>query len=115
MLLSRSEATRAQGLMHVRPGALAPYAGMVFAFDEDVTGSFTMSNTVMPLDIVFLDASGGVVSSRLMTPCRPGRLDCPTYPASRPYRSAIEVPAGHLAPLGLDVRAKVSVGGSCPS
>ncbi len=40
MLLARTEANRAEGLMHVTAAGLDGYAGMVFAFDDDVTGTF---------------------------------------------------------------------------
>ena len=115
MLLARTEELRAQGLMHVRAGGLDPFAGMVFAFDQDVTGSFTMADTVMPLSVVFLDPSGRVVSSQAMTPCPAGTTTCPTYPAAGPYRTAIEVPAGQATVLGLDEKAEVQVGGTCPT
>jgi uncharacterized membrane protein (UPF0127 family) len=113
MLLARTDATRAEGLMHVAEAGLGGYAGMIFAFDADVTGTFTMADTLIPLTIVFLDATGHVVSSRVMTPCPRGQAKCPTYPASGPYRTAIEVPAGHAPALGLDDGAKVVVGGAC--
>jgi uncharacterized protein len=113
MLLARSDATRAEGLMHVTETGLDGYAGMVFAFDDDVSGSFIMTDTVMPLSIVFLDATGHVVSKRDMALCPAGTVTCPTYPASVPYRTAIEVPAGAAPPLGLGERAQVGVGGTC--
>ncbi|HVN50913.1 MAG TPA: hypothetical protein VMT43_05745, partial [Acidimicrobiales bacterium] len=42
MLLARTAATRAEGLRHVASPVLHGYAGMVFAFPVDVTGSFSM-------------------------------------------------------------------------
>jgi uncharacterized membrane protein (UPF0127 family) len=124
MFLARTEANRAQGLMHVAEAGLDGYAGMAFAFDDDVTGTFTMANTLMPLTVVFLDATGHVVSTALMAPCPYGTVQakCPTYPASGPYRSAIEVPADQAPTLGLasgikgpdtDAGVQVGMGGAC--
>lgn len=113
MLLARTEARRNQGLMHVADAGLHGYAGMVFAFDTDVTGSFTMQDTLIPLSVVFLDAAGHPVSTTAMQPCPAGAVTCPTYPAPQPYRSAIEVPAGQVGPLGLTDGATVTAGGAC--
>jgi uncharacterized membrane protein (UPF0127 family) len=113
MLLARTEARRELGLMHVASGELSGYAGMVFAFDSDVDGSFTMQDTLIPLSIVFVDATGHPVARSEMTPCPTGGTTCPTYPASTRYRMAIEVPAGQLGSLGLDRDATVEVGGAC--
>ena len=113
MLLARTPETRGEGLRHVASPALHGYAGMVFAFDVDVTGSFSMVDTLIPLTVVFVDVSGRVQASRPMTPCPAGGTTCPTYPAPRPYRAAIEVPAGHAPALGLVRGSIVRVGGTC--
>lgn len=113
MLLARTEDLRERGLMHVDDAALGGYAGMVFAFDSDAQGAFTMRDTLIPLSLVFIDASGHPVARSDMTPCPTGTATCPTYPAAAPYRAAIEVPAGHLGGLGLDGEAEVAIGGAC--
>jgi len=93
--------------------ALHGYAGMAFAFDDDVTGAFTMADTLIPLTVVFVDSAGQVTSSRPMTPCPSGGSTCPLYRSPHPYRTAIEVPAGHAAALGLTEGSTVVVGGAC--
>jgi uncharacterized protein len=115
MLVARTGSSRDRGLMDVTDPKLAGYAGMVFAFDTDVTGTFWMRDTLIPLSVVFLDRSGDRISSADMTPCPTTTADCPLYPASAPYRWAIEVPAGGLAGLGLAPadRPRVTVGGAC--
>jgi uncharacterized protein len=115
LLVARTPATRDRGLMGVTDPALGGYDGMLFAFDGDVTGTFWMKDTVIPLSVVFLDGSGHRVSSADMTPCPTSTTNCPLYPAAAPYRWAIEVPAGHLEALGLGAadKPRVSVGGAC--
>ena len=115
LLVARTAATRDRGLMGVTDPKLAGYAGMVFAFDGDVTGTFWMKDTVIALSVVFLDDHGHRISSSDMVPCPTSTAQCPLYPATAPYRWAIEVPLGQLGGLGLTAadRPKVTVGGAC--
>ena len=101
---------RARGLMEVTD--LQGYAGMVFAYQEDVQNPFYMRNTPMPLSIAWIAADGSVVDTADMAPCE-DRDGCPRYVPSGPYRYAIEVPQGGLDELGISGSSTVTVGGDC--
>ena len=109
-LVADNEAQRAQGMMGRRD--LAGFDGMLFRFDGDSTGGFWMRNVPVPLSIAWFDAEGRFVSSADMAPCE-DRDDCPTYPPGGPYRLALEVLQGGLAPLGVGPGSTIAVGGAC--
>ena len=92
-LVASTPSQRTQGLRGVR--SLVPYEGMLFVEQRDSGGLFTMADTLIPLDITFFGADGVPVDSTRMTPCPSGSdATCPTYGAKKPYRYALERPAG---------------------
>jgi len=73
----------------------APYAGMLFVFDDDSASRFTMRGVEEPLDLAFYAADGSQVGGHEMEPC-PDDGDCPPYASDVLYRYALETPAGQL-------------------
>jgi uncharacterized membrane protein (UPF0127 family) len=65
---------------------------MAFVWDQPVTASFWMKDTLIPLAIAFVAQDGRIVTIAEMTPCRAD--PCPTYPAAAPYVLAVEANAG---------------------
>ena len=107
-------AQRRRGLMGVTD--LGPADGMVFVYDSPASGRFWMRGTPLPLSIAFFAADGSFVSAADMEPCLAGPAgDCPRYSAAGPYVSAIEVPQGRLAELGIGPgsRLALSTGSGC--
>ena len=87
-----TEEKRSQGLMFRRN--LAKNSGMLFVFPGDTHAPFWMKNTLLPLDILFIDAAGRIVDFASMEPCS---LDpCPLYASSHPYRYALETSQGFI-------------------
>jgi uncharacterized membrane protein (UPF0127 family) len=86
------------GLMF-RP-TLAAGRGMLFLFDQERVPSFWMKNTLIPLDLVFLDSSGRVVD--VIAGAVPCRADpCPQYVPEAPARAVLEIAAGRAAATGI--------------
>ena len=60
-----------------------------------------MADTPIPLDITFFSSDGSPVDSARMTPCPHGSdATCPEYAAKKPYRYALERPAGSASASG---------------
>ena len=93
---------RQTGLM--RRDSMPADHGMIFIFRESREWSFYMKNTRIPLDIVFLDAGGGVISIKQMKP-----YDLSTTFADGPAKWAIELKKDAAATAGLKVGDKLQV------
>lgn len=94
---------RQQGLMRVPE--LPDEAGMLFLFEQANTGGFWMRNTLVPLDIAYLD-EGEIVTIREMDPC--AEMPCETYDPDAPYTAALEVRQGLLTESGVEVGDRVT-------
>ena len=68
--------------------------GMLFVFDRPRITSFTMEDTLIPLDVWFFDDDGALVGSDVMEPCPDG--DCISYQPEVAIRWALETPRGEL-------------------
>jgi uncharacterized membrane protein (UPF0127 family) len=87
------------GLMF-RP-SLPENQGMLFLFDQPRLPSFWMKNTLIPLDLVFLDPTGAVVD--VIASVQPCAVEpCPNYPPSSPAQAVLEIGAGVAAMHGLE-------------
>jgi len=75
---------RKLGLSKVRQ--LPQGYGMIFCFNELVDNSFTMKNTKIPLTIIFLDESFGIVD---YFSCRP--FSKKSIRPQKPYKYVIEI------------------------
>ncbi|MFO8141268.1 MAG: DUF192 domain-containing protein, partial [Marinobacter sp.] len=83
--------------------ALEDEAGMLFTYRSERPAShgFWMFQTLIPLDIAYLDDNGVIVSIQTMTPCPSSRgRDCPSYPSGQPFWNAVEMNAGYFEAQG---------------
>lgn len=86
---------RARGLMFRQN--MAPDHGMLFVFGEEQPLAFWMKNTILPLDLVFIDAKGKIVGVKQGTPYS----EAPISPGI-PSRFVLELNAGTAAKFGID-------------
>jgi len=105
--IADSPSERRRGLMGRR--TLAPRAGMLFVYREDVRGGYWMKDTLIPLDIAFVGGGGRIVRIFTMAPCR--HDPCRVYDPGVSYRSALEVNAGSFRRWGVRVGDRVSRAG----
>ncbi|HYQ81026.1 MAG TPA: DUF192 domain-containing protein [Anaeromyxobacteraceae bacterium] len=93
--LAADPASRERGLMfrkHLEDGH-----GMLFVFDEEAEQSFWMKNTLIPLDMIFIDEAGAVVG--IVERAEPHSTTLRS--AGAPSRYVLEVAGGVAAERGI--------------
>ena len=97
-----NERDRKYGLM--RRESMPADHGMIFAFPREAPLAFYMRNTKIPLDIIYVSASGRVVSVKQMQP-----HDERTVPSDGPAQFAIELNKGMAAACGVKIGDKLTI------
>ena len=93
--LATTPAQMEQGLMFRR--SMAPDAGMLFDYKAPSMAMMWMKNTLIPLDMLFVDAEGRIIN--IHERAVPGSLA--TIAAAAPARAVIELNGGTAARLGI--------------
>ena len=92
--LATDDPTRSQGLMY--RDHLADDRGMLFLFPESGEYPFWMKNTIIPLDMIWIDDRLRIVHvSANVPPCKAD--PCPNYPPNAVAKSVLELGAGVAA------------------
>jgi uncharacterized protein len=105
--VAANEPARRQGLMN--RDSMPPDHGMLFVFPEELPLSFWMKNTRIPLDILYIDASGYIVSIKKMKP-----HDLTSIPSDAPAKYAIELNAGTATRVNIKVGNQIVLPQSLP-
>lgn len=93
--IADTELKRRQGLMG-RP-SLKSKSGMLFMFDETTPQEFWMKDTLIPLDILFIDEAGRIET--LYERAKPH--DLTPISSLKPVKAALEIGGGESARLGI--------------
>ena len=92
--IAADDATRTQGLMY--RDQLANDRGMIFLFAQSGDYPFWMKNTLIPLDMIWIDDQKKIVHvAHDVPPCKAD--PCPSYPPGANSRYVLEVAAGVAA------------------
>ena len=100
--IANDAAEREKGLM--RRDSMPADHGMIFVFPDEQRLVFYMRNTRIPLDIIFVNAGGVVVSIKQMRP-----YDVSTTYTDAPAKWAIELNQGQAAAAGLKLGDRVTI------
>ena len=79
--------------------------GMLFIFDDEKQVSFWMKNTLIPLDMIFINKNLEIVSVKTAVPCE--KDPCQVYESSKPVKFVIEANAGFAFKNRIDVGDKL--------
>ncbi len=93
--LAETQEQRAQGLMFRED--LAPNAGMLFLYPRAQVPQMWMRNTLIPLDMLFLDAAGRVLVTANNAVPHSEAIISPGVPA----RAVLELPGDAIERLGI--------------
>jgi uncharacterized protein len=93
--LAETPAQMEQGLMFRRE--LAPDAGMLFDFKQPTVATMWMHNTLIPLDMLFVDTKGRIVNIHARAVPESNAI----IAAAAPVRAVIELNGGTAARLGI--------------
>jgi YVTN family beta-propeller protein len=84
-------------------------AGMLFAYYDEKPRTFWMKNTLIPLDMIFVDGSSKIIEIKEnVPPC--AQDECPTYPSKEPAQYVLEVNAGFVQEKGIKVGDRLVAG-----
>jgi len=83
---------------------IAGYPGILFAFDEEIEGAFTMATVLFDLDIAFLDAEGAYLGSLMMS-----AESEDAYSSREPFAYALELASGTIDSLGIGAGSSLAL------
>ncbi len=96
--VARDEQTRAEGLMYRQD--MPMNEGMIFLFDKEQPLTFWMKNTLIPLDMIYMDKDWKVVS--IQKQAQPCTADpCVLYPSMQDAQYVLEINGGLSDKLGI--------------
>lgn len=99
--IARTQKQLALGLMFRR--SLSPNEGMLFDYKRPQNVGMWMKNTLIPLDMLFIDASGRIIN--IHERAVPGSLE--SIPSRKPVLGVLELNGGTVSRFGVSLGDKV--------
>lgn len=96
---------RSEGLMYRE--TLEENKGMLFLYDEEIISSFWMENTLIPLDIIWIDKNLTIVHIEHAEPC--ATQDCTPYKTPEPAKYVLETNINFTEENGIDTGDTVEI------
>jgi len=93
--IAATQAEQAKGLMFRK--SLAPDRGMLFTYTRPQPASYWMKNTLIPLDIIYIQPDGRILS--IVRNARP--MDETPLPSGGLVLGVLEIAGGRAAQLGI--------------
>lgn len=93
------------GLMYQKN--LPQNSAMLFTFSKSTYQQFWMKNTLIPLDIIFINNNKIVDIKHNAKPCH--QDPCPTYNSDNPANQVLEINAGLSKQLNIDIGQNIIV------
>lgn len=93
--------------------SLAANSGMLFQYQEQQRPDhgFWMYQTLIPLDIAYLDANGVIGNTQQMEPCESASgTRCPNYPAGVEFVTAVEMNIGFFEANNISAGDRLKLG-----
>ncbi|WP_239985811.1 DUF192 domain-containing protein [Marinobacter salexigens] len=109
--LAQAPEERRKGLMGRE--FLPASSGMLFVYQKPQSPDhgFWMYQTLIPLDIAYLNGQGVIGNIKQMEPCDSSSgARCPSYPAEVEFTSAVEMNAGFFEANGIEIGNRLKVG-----
>ena len=103
--LPGTPAEMARGLMHREQ--LGENDGMLFVFEKDQPQSFWMKNTLIPLDMIFIDSNDKIVDILTAEPCEED--PCRSYISKDDARYVLEVNKGFTEKHNIEIGDEVKL------
>ena len=96
---------RVQGLMFIEK--LDENGGMLFIFEKEDYQAFWMKNTLIPLDMIFINDELQIVDIKNAIPCK--QDPCNVYTSNQPARYVLEINEGFAAKNSIDKDDKITL------
>jgi uncharacterized membrane protein (UPF0127 family) len=104
--IAATQAERERGLMY--RSNLDTNQGMLFVYADLGQRSVWMKNTLLPLDVIFLDADGRILSLlNNLPPCQ--KDPCPIYDSNTAAKYMVEINTGFIEQNQLKIGQKLRI------